>query len=321
MKIAIIGGCGFIGQRLVKNLLNADHNIVIGDLNKSTDNPDLWVYADLRDKQSLENACSGCDVIYNLAAEHRDDVQPLSLYTDVNVTGSQNLCDVADKLGIKHIIFTSSVAIYGFPQGEPDENTHPNPFNEYGRTKWEAEKVYTAWQKNDPAKTLTIIRPTAVFGPGNRGNVYNLIRQIASGKFIMIGNGKNKKSLAYVDNLSAFLAKSLKFPAGNHDYNYIDKPDFDMNTLVTLVRETLGKGNGTGLRLPYSIGFFIGACFDVLAKLTGKTFPVSKIRVQKFCASTVFSADKITQSGFKPPVNMHTALKDTLIYEFPDRAK
>ena len=77
---------------------------------------------------------------------------------------------------------------------EPGENGTINPFNEYGRTKALAEDVYREWRAKDPEnRSLIIIRPTVVFGEGNRGNVYNLLNQINSGAFAMIGNGKKQE--------------------------------------------------------------------------------------------------------------------------------
>ena len=55
----------------------------------------------------------------------------------------------------------------------------------------------------------------------------------------MFGNGKNKKSMAYVENVAAFLEYSLKFESGIHIYNYIDKPDYDMNKLISFSRNIL----------------------------------------------------------------------------------
>ena len=151
-------------------------------------------------------------------------------------------CDAARKYKIKKIIFTISVAIHGFSHSNTDENGAPNYFNDYGRTKYQAEKIFKKWQTEDVKnRTLVIARPTVVFGEGNRGNVFNLLNQIASGKFLMIDNGKNKKSMAYVKNVAAFLEYSLRFKPGMHIYNYIDKPDFDMNTLVSKIREVLFK--------------------------------------------------------------------------------
>jgi nucleoside-diphosphate-sugar epimerase len=80
--------------------------------------------------------------------------------------------------------------------------------------------VYKAWQEKDPEnRKLVIVRLTVVFGEQNRGNVYNLFRQIASGKFMMIGDGTNRKSMAYVENVAAFLEYSLGFENGVHIYN------------------------------------------------------------------------------------------------------
>ena len=74
----------------------------------------------------------------NLAAVHRDD-EPLHLYDLVNVEGAKNLLKQQTSYGIKKIIFTSSVAIYGFAPEGTDESYYPNYFNDYGRTKYLAE--------------------------------------------------------------------------------------------------------------------------------------------------------------------------------------
>ena len=59
------------------------------------------------------------------------------------------------------------------------------------------------WQSKS-GNSLIIVRPTVIFGEGNRGNVFNLFNQIASGKFVMVGKGENKKSMAYIGNVVAF---------------------------------------------------------------------------------------------------------------------
>lgn len=297
-------------------MIAAGHTVRIADIVSSATYPEISVLADLRNPESLRATCAGCDVVYNLGAVHRDDVRPLSLYDEVNVAGSENLCRVAEELGIQTIVFTSSVAVYGLPEGTPDETAPFRPFNAYGRTKAAAEAVHERWQAADPEnRSLTIVRPTVVFGPGNRGNVYNLLRQIAGGRFVMIGKGTNRKSMAYVDNVSGFLAFVLRYEAGVHRFNYVDRPDFDMNTLVSTVRETLGKGRGVGIRLPYAVGWLAGLGFDVLARLTGRRFPISRVRVKKFCASTAFSGEKMAASGYRPPVVLADAVKETVLRE------
>lgn len=314
--IAIIGGSGFIGTKLARRLLEAGYNAKIVDKVKSLTYPELWIKGDVRDKASLVSAIEGCDVIYNLAAEHRDDVTPRSLYHDVNVKGAENVCTVAEELGIKKIIFTSSVAVYGFTERETDENGKLKPFNEYGKTKLKAERVYEEWQRRGDERSLTIVRLTVVFGEGNRGNVYNLLNLIVSGRFIMVGNGRNFKSMAYIENVSDFLGYALNFGPGYHVFNYIDKPDFDMNTFVSLVRKELGKGDGVGIRIPYIGGYLGGFFFDVIAKLTGKKIPISSIRIKKFCSNTRFTSSRIKSTGFTPPFSLEEGLKRTIHYEF-----
>lgn len=318
MNIIVIGGSGFIGTRLCKRFKRAGAEFGIVDKAMSKTFGEKTTIADVRDYAGLEKACNG-DVIINLAAEHRDDVSPKSLYDEVNIDGARRVCEVAEKKGINTIIFTSSVAVYGFAPLGTNESGDINYFNDYGRTKWEAEKVYRAWQEKDPQnRTLVVVRPTVVFGEQNRGNVYNLLRQIAGGKFVMVGDGTNIKSMAYVENIASFIEYSLGFGPGVHTYNYIDKPDFNMNTLVKGVFKALGKAENIGLRLPYTLGFGIGKLFDLAAAVTGKKFPISSIRVKKFCSNSSFETS-VAETGFVPPVSLANGLASTIKYEFVDK--
>lgn len=313
-NIAIIGAAGFVGSRLTHRL--AEKNISFIQYDSNIDNYENDItFLDIEKPNSLDKL-KNTDTIINLAAIHRDDVSPISRYDDVNVQGSKNICDIARKFGIKQIVFTSSVAIYGFAPSDTDETGKPNYFNDYGRTKYLAEAVYKKWQAEDPKnRTLVIIRPTVIFGEGNRGNVYNLLKQIASGRFVMLGNGKNKKSMAYVENVVAFIIHCLSFKSGIHIYNYIDKPDYDMNSLVSLVRKLLFNKKNVGIRLPKFVGLSVGYLADFLAKITGKTFPISSIRVKKFMGTTKFKSS-VSNTGFVPPISLEEGLKKTIHYEF-----
>ena len=319
MKIAITGGAGFIGTRLAHGLTEQGHEIVILDVKPSETYPAQSKIVDICDKQAVADALTGVEAIYHLAAEHRDDVSPISKYYDVNVAGGQNVIDAAVAHNINRIIFTSSVAVYGLDAGDPEngsvESDAPAPFNDYGQSKYDSEKTFEAWAAADPARSLTMMRLVATFGPGNRGNIYTLINQIHSGKFVMIGSGANHKSVAYVGNVAAFLQQCLGFEAGVHVYNYADKPDLNMRDMVHNIRSNMGK-SGMGPKLPYALGLLGGGVFDVAAKLTGKTFPISTIRVKKFCANTVVNADKVRASGFTAPYTLADGLKEMIEADF-----
>jgi len=314
--ISVIGGSGFIGTRLCKRLQKSGVKFEIIDKRVSKTFPDMTKVVDVRDIEGLRKNVSKADVLINLAAEHRDDVRPKRLYDEVNVDGARNVCQIAEEKGVDKIIFTSSVAVYGFAPRGTDESGELTPFNDYGRTKVLAENVYKKWQAKDSEnRTLVIVRPTVVFGEQNRGNVYNLLKQIASGKFIMVGNGQNVKSMAYVENIAAFIEYSLNFGYGVHLYNYIDKPDFDMNTLVGTVYKALGKKSKINFRIPYWVGYSIGRMFDIVSLIIGKSFPISAIRIKKFCSDSMFDTS-IAETGFKPPVSLQDGLRRTIEYEF-----
>ena len=309
MTIALIGGAGFVGTRLASVFAASDTSFKI--LDKTLKN---YSYIDITKPDTFSNL-SNITTVVNLAAEHRDDVSPKSLYDIVNVEGSKNICNYCRDNNIKNIIFTSSVAVYGFAPEETDETGEINYFNDYGRTKYLAEEIYREWYNEDPEnRNLMIVRPTVVFGEGNRGNVYNLLKQIADGRFLMFGSGKNRKSMAYVENVAEFLAYSTTL-SGYNLYNYIDKPDLDMNTLISIVRETLFNKAGVGLRMPRWLGVLAGYGFDILACILRKNLPISSIRVKKFMGTTAFNTS-ITESGFTPRVNLDEGLKRTLTYEF-----
>jgi GlcNAc-P-P-Und epimerase len=159
------------------------------------------------------------------------------------------------------------------------------------------------------------VRPTVIFGEQNRGNVYNLLHQIARGRFIMFGSGTNRKSMAYVQNIAEFLAFSTQFGPGEHLYNYVDQPELDMNTLVARCRLVLFGRTSVGLRLPGWLGMLVGYGFDILATITRKKLPVSSVRVKKFMKSTAFGSS-ISNTGFKPSCTLAEGIERTLRYEF-----
>ena len=316
MGVVVVGGSGFIGTRFGNLLAQGGSDFKIVDKAISGAFPSRTVLADVREVENLRASIHEGAIVINLAAEHRDDVRPLTLYDDVNVGGARNLCTVAREKKVQTIIFTSSVAVYGFAPINTDEAGKIAPFNDYGRTKYEAEQVFKAWQSEAPnERTLVIIRPTVVFGEQNRGNVYNLLRQIASGKFVMVGQGNNRKSMAYVENVAAFIEYSMSFKPGVYAYNYIDKPDFTMNSLVANVNRILGRSEKIGFRLPFAVGFLIGKGFDLVAAVTGKRFAISSIRVKKFCTNSVYDT-AIDKTGFVRPVPLEQAIAQTVRHEF-----
>lgn len=316
MKITLVGASGFVGTRLIDLLRQSTYDLQNIDKQPSHFFPDITMLGDVRDKESLTRLLKGTDVVVLLAAEHRDDVSPLSLYYEVNVGGMQNTLAAMEANGVKRMVFTSSVAVYGLNKKNPDEKHEKDPFNHYGKSKWLAEMELEKWVRTHPDWNINILRPTVIFGERNRGNVYNLLRQISGGKFLMIGKGENRKSMAYVGNIVAFIQFLIEHKTvGYQAYNYIDKPDFTMNELVGHVGKVLNK-HIPMTHFPYWLGMLGGYGFDLLAFLTQKKLTVSSVRVKKFCATTRFNASKVLATGFQAPYTLGEGLARTLEFEF-----
>lgn len=317
MKIAMIGASGFIGTRLIDYLRNDQHfEIKNIDLLPSHFFNDITTIGDVRDQDQMDRELAGYDLVVLLAAQHRDDVSPISLYYDTNVKGMEVTLRAMEKNGIKRMVFFSSVSIYGLNKHNPDESHPADPFNDYGKSKWQAELVLQKWFETHPDWNIDILRPTVIFGERNRGNVYNLLKQISSGKFLMVGNGKNVKSMAYVGNIVAFVKYMIEnIQTGYNVFNYVDKPDNDMNKLVYQVSNVLKK-HIPSTHYPYWLGMAGGYCFDLLAKITGKKLTISSVRVKKFCATTQFDATQAHSTGFKPPFSLDEGIARTLEFEF-----
>ena len=181
--------------------------------------------------------------------------------------------------------------------------------------------MHRDWQAEDPERrSLVIVRPTVVFGEGNRGNVYELVRQIVAGRFVMVGRGQNRKSMAYVGNLSGFLVHVLDLGVGCFSFNYVDPPDFSMEELVETILLALGRRPGITVRIPYAVGYVGGVACDLISAVSGKRLPISAVRIRKFCSTTTFSSRRVQETGFRPPFGIRKALIETIRHEVGDNS-
>ena len=98
----------------------------------------------------------------------------------------------------------------------------------------------------------------------------------------MIGSGQNKKSMAYVGNVTSFINNRLdKTDLGYKVFNYCDKPDFNMLELVSIIENKINLKIPT-FKIPYRLGALIGHIFDMLSKLSGKSFQLVMSELKSF---------------------------------------
>ncbi len=307
--ILITGASGFIGSHFHaaiphNNIVNLD--LVAPAFQASS----RHVCGDIRKSEDVQKAIEQHQIstIVSLAAKHHDFGIGHDEYFDTNEDGTKVICDVAAENGIKRIVFYSSVAVYGIRDQISNEDTIPEPDGPYGASKLAGEKVLMKWASEDPSRSVVIVRPTLVYGPNNKANMFNLIRQIDSGLYFHLGKAANIKSIAYVENLvkaTLFLMERMK--PGVAIYNYADEPQLTARMIGEAIASALGKK--IWLTIPRSIGFVAGLPFDLVIKLTGKNLPISSARIKKLATQTHHSASKIFSEGFMPQYSTIDGLK------------
>ncbi|UCD74941.1 MAG: NAD(P)-dependent oxidoreductase [Phycisphaerales bacterium] len=313
MNICITGGSGFIGRYFYERLRAEGHALIILDLI----DPDFdasaarFVKGDIRDPEALRAALDGCEAVVHLAAAHHDFGIEHDTYFDVNERASQTICDVMDELGVKRIVFYSTVAVYGDAPEPHYEDSPAEPNSPYGASKLAGEAVFRAWTGKGDGRRCLVIRPTVTFGRRNFANMYTLISQIHRGRFLVVGRGVNIKSLSYIENIveaTMYLWGKDDLPAFDV-FNYIDKPDLTSMEITETVYEALGKGTPK-LRFPMWLVLLMAVPFDLVIALTGKNLPISSARVKKmYSVQTKFEADKVLEAGFQPSVSLKQGIR------------
>jgi nucleoside-diphosphate-sugar epimerase len=311
-KIAVTGGSGFIGAYFCRILKNRGDEVVILDLIEPTElSPyDLFVEGDIRDEAAVRKAFDGCDSVIHLAAAHHDFGIDEETYYSVNEGALEVMTSVMDELGIKDIVFYSTVAVYGSAPLPLTEETIPEPESFYGKSKLKGEEALKKWIEKGDGRNCLVIRPTVTYGPDNFANMYTLLRQIDNGKFFFANGSSNIKSLSYIENIvdATLFLMDKKDLSPFEIFNYIDKPDLTSVEIAETCYASLGK-TLPNWRPPTWLLLLCAKPFDVIIKLTGKNLPVSTARVKKlFVDQTQFEAQKVIDAGFEAEASVREGI-------------
>ncbi len=148
MHILVIGGAGYIGSHVVKELLQNNVRVTVFDDMSTGQTENLFPEADfikgsILDVPALEKAMQGVDGVVHLAAKKAvgESMEYPEKYAVNNITGTLNILNTMAKCSVKNFVFSSSAAVYGMPEYVPVDEKHPtNPINFYGFTKLEIER-------------------------------------------------------------------------------------------------------------------------------------------------------------------------------------
>ncbi len=156
MKIVVIGGAGYIGSHVTRELLDNGHDVVVYDNLSSGKTQNLFaeaefIEADILDYEQLVTVLQdNVDGLIHLAAFKAagESMENPEKYSVNNITGTLNILNAASVAGVKRFVFSSSAAVYGEPEYLPIDENHPtNPENYYGFTKLEIERFLLWYDK------------------------------------------------------------------------------------------------------------------------------------------------------------------------------
>jgi len=214
MKLAITGGCGFLGYHLCNSLSDKYEEILVIDIahfdEREYPKNTKYIKCDVRNFSLLKNSLSGYDAVVHAAA-----ALPLWKDKDIFTTtikGTKNVLQTSLENGIKRVVYVSSTAVYGVPKMHPIYEDDPLVgVGPYGKAKIMAEKLCEEYRKK--GLVISIIRPKTFIGRGRLGIFQILYDWVKSGKKIpIIGNGKNRYQLLDVEDLVNAIYLLLTLP-------------------------------------------------------------------------------------------------------------
>ncbi|KAJ4832326.1 3beta-hydroxysteroid-dehydrogenase/decarboxylase isoform 1 [Turnera subulata] len=219
----VTGGRGFAARHLVEMLIqNNTFRVRVSDLapaiqlSPEEENGTLgqalksgrasYASADLRNKAQVLKAIEGAEVVFHMAAPD-SSINNKQLHYSVNVLGTKNVIDACVELNVRKLIYTSSASvvfdgIHGIINGDETLPYPAKPLDSYAETKAEGEAAILKANGTNGLLTCSL-RPSSIFGPGDRLLVPSLVAAARAGKSkYMIGDGNNIYDFTYVENVA-----------------------------------------------------------------------------------------------------------------------
>jgi nucleoside-diphosphate-sugar epimerase len=317
MKILVTGGTGFTGKALVRRLIDQGHEVVALDYKEGLKTQELrdWgaevILGSVTDKEVVRRAVRGVELVHHVAAAFREMNVPDTYYYDVNVNGTRNVLEAALAEGVRKLVYCSTCGVHGNIDHPPGGEDAPiKPADYYQRTKFEAEPVVR--QFFEKGLQTVILRPAAIYGPGDPERFFLIYKRVARGTFPMFGNGKTYYHPLYIDNLiDAFVLAMAEGKGEGEAYLIADEQYLEIEDLVRRV----GKSLNVDVKIPHYPVWPVVAAGHVVEKVCrpfGITPPLFPRRVDWYRQNRAFKIDKAKRDlGYAPRVGIDEGLRRT----------
>lgn len=316
-EICISGASGFVGRHVVSHL--ESRNWHVRSLRRSSGPPPghhhrrSWAI-DFSNAGNLREALAGADTIVHLAGRahvvREQAADPLAAFRAANVEITRQIAEAAVAVGVRRVIFASSVAVFGSVPGKVlDDTSPPAPDTPYGVSKLEAEHVLGQIAE-ETGLEVVCLRPPAVFGPGMRGNPLRLMELIRRGVPIPLGGVENRRSFIYVENLAAAIAAAIEMPLTSlRSFIVTDGTVLSTTELLLAMARSLERRPRL-LTIPEVTLTLAGIVGDWVNRIT--SVPLSSYEVRRLLSSfEVNGAPFAHASGFQPVIEFDEGMRRT----------
>lgn len=249
-KVLVTGGAGFIGSNLVKKLLQEGNSVTVLDSFLSGHHENLEPFpsiriieGDVRDRNAVETAIKGAEVVFHLAASvgNKRSIDLPITDAEINVLGTLNVLEAARNEGVRKIVASSSAGIFGELKTLPIKEDHPiEPDSPYGCTKLCEEKLCLSYAKLYDIEAVCL-RYFNVYGPNQRFDAYGnvipifVFRMFNTEPIVIFGDGEQTRDFVHVDDVIQANMKAANAKGVSGAFNIASGTRVTINELVKMI--------------------------------------------------------------------------------------
>jgi nucleoside-diphosphate-sugar epimerase len=311
MKTTIIfGGAGYVGRNWAKRLaagkgferiLLADIRGMEGPLPANVE----FQFCDVRKPILPQIGAMESEWIFNFAAVHREPGHRPAEYFDTNLAGARNVCEFAEATQCTHLVFTSSISVYGPTHGATGEDSPTHPTTPYGISKLCAEFIHEGWLRGGNNRRLIVCRPGVVYGPEDPGNILRMIRAVQRGYFVFPGPTRMRKSYGYIEGLLDSFEFAIARSEALLSYNYVEADTETIGQMVRIISQELDCSVPV-ISIP---AWLLQPVAALIQLLTNGKSPIHPARVRKAATPTHIVPMRLRELGFLFKYDFRSSLK------------
>ena len=317
MRTLVTGGTGFTGSHLVRRLLARGDEVRVLDAAPGLFHDELKrlgaqiTLGSVTDTALVDRLVAGTEVVFHLAAAFRQINLPKREYWEINARGTRHVAEACRRHQVRRLVYCSTQGVHGHVVDVPGHEGSPiAPEDYYQQTKYEGELAL--WEVARDGLEATVVRPMAIYGPGDPGRFLMLFRAVRRGRFLMFGDGEVFYHPLYIDNLVDAFELAAEHPkAVGETYLIGDDRYVSLNELV---RET-GRSVGIDVRivyLPYAPLWLASALCEAVCTPLRIEPPLFRRRAEWFRQNRAFTVDKARRElGYEPRVPLAEGLART----------